>query len=123
MNRRQKIIISVSGIFIVLLALIGLTYAYFLTRITGNTNPNSISVTTTNLQLVYADGNGILQTGKLEPSNDYITFLDGQGNEHSSKIFTVTESVLTYALTIRSDSKTEIIEPCAIASKGILAPD
>ena len=92
MNRRQKIIISVTGIFIVLLALIGLTYAYFLTRITGNTNTNSISVTTANLQLVYADGNGILQTGKLEPSNDYITFLDGQGNEHSSKIFTVTNN-------------------------------
>ena len=92
MNRKQKIIISVTGIFIVLLALIGLTYAYFLTRITGNTNPNSISVTTANLQLVYADGNGILQTGKLEPSNDYITFLDGQGNEHSSKIFTVTNN-------------------------------
>ena len=92
MNRRQKIIVSITGIFIVMLALVGLTYAYFLTRITGNENDKSISVTTANLQLVYADGNGILQTGKLEPSNDYITFLDGQGNEHSSKIFTVTNN-------------------------------
>ena len=92
MNRKQRIIVSITGIFIVMLALVGLTYAYFLTRITGNTNPNSISVTTANLQLVYADGNGILQTGKLEPSNDYITFLDGEGNEHSSKIFTVTNN-------------------------------
>ena len=38
MNRRQKIIVSVTGIFIVLLILVGLTYAYFLTRINGNTS-------------------------------------------------------------------------------------
>ena len=52
MNRRQKIIVSVTGIFIVLLILVGLTYAYFLTRITGNTNDKSISVTTANLELL-----------------------------------------------------------------------
>ena len=51
MNRKQKIIISVTGIFIVLLILVGLTYAYFLTRIQGNTNTKSISVTTANLIL------------------------------------------------------------------------
>ena len=33
MNRKQKIIVSVVGIFIVLLALVGLTYAYFLTQV------------------------------------------------------------------------------------------
>ena len=92
MNRKQKIIVSITGIFIVLLALVGLTYAYFLTRITGNENDKSISVTTANLQLVYQDGNGILKTGKLEPSNDYITFLDEDDNEYESKIFTVTNN-------------------------------
>ena len=46
MNRKQKIIVSVVGIFIVLLALVGLTYAYFLTQVKGNTNNKSISVTT-----------------------------------------------------------------------------
>jgi len=92
MNRRQKIIVSITGIFIILLALVGLTYAYFLTRITGNENDKSISVTTANLELVYQDGNGILKTGKLEPSNDYITFLDEDDNEYESKIFTVTNN-------------------------------
>jgi len=92
MNRKQKIIVSITGIFIVLLALVGLTYAYFLTRITGNSNDKSISVTTANLELVYQDGNGILKTSKLEPSNDYITFFDDDGNEHESKIFTVTNN-------------------------------
>ena len=74
MNRRQKIIISVTGIFIVLLALIGLTYAYFLTRITGNTNTNSISVTTADLKLVYDDGSdGVIGGELLEPSDEEFT--------------------------------------------------
>lgn len=55
MNRKQKIIISITGITIILLALVGLTYAYFLTQITGNENPTSISVTTANLEVVYSD--------------------------------------------------------------------
>ena len=55
MNRKQKIIVSVTGIFLVLLVLVGLTYAFFLTRIKGNENPTSISVTTANLELVYQD--------------------------------------------------------------------
>ena len=50
MNRKQKIIVSTTGIFLVLLILVGLTYAYFLTRINGNTNDKSISVTTANLR-------------------------------------------------------------------------
>lgn len=71
MNRRQKIIISVTGIFLVLLILIGLTYAYFLTQITGNTNEKSISVTTANLFVEYEDGDNIIldETTKLKPSN------------------------------------------------------
>ena len=55
MNRRSKIIVSVVGIFIVLLALIGITYAYFLTRIQGNINNTSIIITTANLRIVYDD--------------------------------------------------------------------
>ena len=70
MNRRQKIIVSVTGIFIVLLALIGLTYAYFVTKVTGNTNNKSITVTTANLKLVYGgdDGN-VIGGNQLFPSN------------------------------------------------------
>ena len=71
MNRRQRIIVSVTGIFIVLLVLLGLTYAYFLTRITGNGNPTSISVTTANLELVYGDGSTAILTSEtpLMPSS------------------------------------------------------
>ena len=65
MNRRQKIIVSVTGIFLVLLIIVGLTYAYFLTKINGNENTKSISVTTANLALVYGDGNGIITGAKI----------------------------------------------------------
>ena len=88
MNRKQKIIVSITGIFIVLLILVGLTYAYFLTRISGNTNTKSISVTTADLKLTYGDGNGIIApTDKLLP-----------GTTLQSKTFTVTNE---------GDSKTE----------------
>ena len=88
MNRKQKIIISVTGIFIVLLILVGLTYAYFLTRIQGNTNSKSISVTTADLKLTYGDGNGIITGEKIMP-----------GTTIDTKTFTVTNegnSVVTY---------------------------
>ena len=67
MNRNQKIIVSIVGITIVLLALLGITYAYYLTRIEGNTNSNSISVTTANLKLVYGDGNGLVTANNIMP--------------------------------------------------------
>ena len=84
MNRRQKIIVSVAGIFIVLLALLGITYAYFLTRIHGNTNNKSISVTTANLELTYGDNSAEI-LGKdltLIPSD----------TEIGTKTFTVTNN-------------------------------
>ena len=72
MNKKQKIIVSVVGITIVLLTLLGLTYAYFLTRIQGNTNDKSISVTTANLVLEYADVNDELITDSaVEPGKSW----------------------------------------------------
>ena len=80
MNRNQKIIVSITGIVLVTLILVGLTYAYFLTKITGNTNEKSISVTTANLELVYEDDtNEILTKENIQP-----------GEEIGTKSFTVT---------------------------------
>ena len=72
MSRKQSIIVSVTGIFLVLLILVGLTYAYFLTKIKGNTNDKSISVTTANLLLEYADVNDELITDSaVEPGKSW----------------------------------------------------
>ena len=92
MNRKQKIIVSITGIFIILLALVGLTYAYFLTRITGNENDKSISVTTANLELVYGDGNGVLKPAEAIIPGKPIKFLDSDNNVVTEKTFTITNN-------------------------------
>lgn len=89
MSRRSKIIVSVAGIFIILLALIGITYGYFLTRVTGNTKENSILITTANLELVYGDGTTELLTKENIMPNTIV----------ATKDFTVTntgDSTITY---------------------------
>ena len=87
MNRRQKIIVSVTGIFIVLLILIGLTYAYFLTKIKGNDNEKSISVTTADLKLTYNDGSdGVIGGVNIEPSDTIYTKTFTVKNEGNANI-------------------------------------
>lgn len=89
MKKKTKLIVSITGITIVLLALLGITYAYYLTRIQGNTNTNSISVTTAKLELVYGDNSAeiITGTGALTPSTD-LTSTGAIG----TKEFTVTNN-------------------------------
>ena len=91
MNRKQRIIISITGIVLVSLILIGLTYGYYLTKIKGNTNSKSISVTTANLYIEYNDNNDIITGDKIEP-----------GTILPSKTFTVTnkgtENVSLYSI-------------------------
>ena len=74
MNRNQRIIVSITGIFLVLLILVGLTYGYFLTKIKGNSNNKSVEVSLANLKLVYNDGSdGVIGGELLEPSNTEYT--------------------------------------------------
>ena len=86
MNKKQKIIVSVVGITIVLLTLLGLTYAYFLTRIQGNTNEKSISVTTADLKLVYGDGNGLIEADSIMPGTTLTTKKFTVKNEGNAKV-------------------------------------
>ena len=94
MNRKQKIIVSITGIILVSLILIGLTYAYFLTKITGNTNEKSISVSTANLVLEYGENTNVVQgINNAEPGYSV------------EKIFTATNkgnSTVTYGAALES---------------------
>ena len=83
MSRRNKIIVSITGIVIILLALIGVTYGYFLNSIQGNTNANSISIAATDLSLVYSDGtdNIVLTQENISP-----------GTTIATKTFTITNT-------------------------------
>ena len=119
MNRRQKIIVSVTGIFLVLLILVGLTYAYFVTRIQGNEETKSISVTTANLLLEYGDGNDIVTMNNIVPGNpiDSKTFtVTNKGNDTVENYKVYLENVqnmlelkddLTYTLTCKSYKTTD----------------
>ena len=87
MNRKQKITVSITGIILVSLILIGLTYAYFLTKISGNTNSKSISVTTADLKLVYNDGSdGVIGGELIEPSDMVYTKTFTVKNEGNTNI-------------------------------------
>jgi len=103
MNRKQKIIVSITGIFIVLLALVGLTYAYFLTQVTGNGNPSSIGVTTADLRLVYDDVDDQYVIGEGEIIAPDTTF--------ETKTFTVTNTgtdvIDAYAVVLENVSITD----------------
>ena len=55
MKRKTIITISISGIIIVTLALLSLTYGYYLTRIQGNTNAKSVEVTSGSSKALYTD--------------------------------------------------------------------
>ena len=81
MSRKNKIIVSIVGISIISLALIGLTYGYYLTRIQGNTNNKSISISTANLELTYSDNSDVITGTNIVP-----------GTTLGTKTFTVTNS-------------------------------
>ena len=100
MSRKQRIIISIVGISIISLALIGLTYGYYLTKIQGNTNSKSISISTADLELVYSDNSAEI-LGKdliLMPSD----------TEIGTKTFTVTNkgNDTSYVVVIENTSVT-----------------
>ena len=106
MSRKQRIVISITGIVLVSLILIGLTYGYYLTKIKGNANSKSISVTTANLLLEYADVNDELITDSAgEPGKTWTkTFVTtNKGNK------TVTYGVALEHVVTTLERKEELV--------------
>ena len=68
MKNKKQIVIATSVLVLVTILLLGLTYAYYKTKINGNTKDKSISVTSKKLEITYGDGNGVISpTEKIEP--------------------------------------------------------
>ena len=109
MSKKQKIMVSITGIFLVLLILVGLTYAYFLTKITGNTNTKSISVTTANLVLKYGEETqDIITKEALMP-----------GETAAVKVFSATNegnSTVTYGASLENITYTNLENNTSIDS-------
>lgn len=58
MNTRQKLTLGIAAIFMVTLTIVGVTYAYFVTRVTG-TITESVNVQTAKVgSVIYEQGNG-----------------------------------------------------------------
>ena len=68
MKNKKQIVIATSVLVVTTILLLGLTYAYYKTRINGNTKDKSISITSKKLEITYGDGNGVISpTEKIEP--------------------------------------------------------
>ena len=97
MNTRQKLTLGIAAIFMVTLTIVGVTYAFFVTRVTGDLT-ESIAVQTANVgSIKYVAGNGNTDTVKLDkvlPGNTvYKTFSvqnEGDGNGSYTIFYTST---------------------------------
>ncbi len=78
---KKRIIISLISILILIMALFGITYAYFTTKAKGNEDDKSANVTAGKLEITYGDGNGLIQLNNIEP-----------GDNIPEKTFTVTNT-------------------------------
>ena len=78
---KKRIIISLISILILIMALFGITYAYFTTKSKGNEDDKSANVTAGKLEITYGDGNGLIQLNNIEP-----------GDNIPEKTFTVTNT-------------------------------
>lgn len=66
---KKRIIISMISILILIIALFGITYAYFTTKAKGNEDDKSASVTAGKLEVTYKEGNGEIVAEKLMPGD------------------------------------------------------
>ncbi len=96
MTRKQKITLSIIGIILVTLILVGLTYGYYLTTINGNTNTKSITTSLAKLELKYDDGNGLISKENMMPGDKIVkTFsVENKGNREVENYTVYLENII-----------------------------
>lgn len=68
MNTRQKLTLGIAAIFMVTLTIVGVTYAYFVTRVEGDPVQESVNVQTANVgDMVYKDVSGTVDFSNTLP--------------------------------------------------------
>ena len=65
--KKKQIIISGIALFLITITLLGLTYAYYKTKVIGNSNEKTISSVGKKLEIIYADENGVIEAAGIEP--------------------------------------------------------
>lgn len=91
-NVKKRIITSMLAILLLILTLLGITYAYFIAKVKGNPNDESISVKAGFLELTYEDGNGILNIGDNLVPGSKVNFKTSDDEKVDYKTFTVTNT-------------------------------
>ena len=115
-NVKRRLITSMIAILLLVITIFGITYAYFTAKIKGNTSTDSASLSAGRLQLVYRDGNGLIELLKIEPGIvlETKTFtVTNEGTGYIDDYDVILENVinelkyyedLTYTLTCTSSS-------------------
>ena len=75
MNTRQKLTLGIAAIFMVTLTIVGVTYAYFVTRVNTTGTETKAVIKTADISVTYNDGNGVVSLQDVEPGTvAYKTF-------------------------------------------------
>ena len=87
MNTRQKLTLGIAAIFMVTLTIVGVTYAFFVTRVKTTNGPTTADVEMAKLASVeYAEGNGLITMDNVIPSDvEYKTFKVLNNNTNQSQ--------------------------------------
>lgn len=118
MNRKQKIVISITSIILSVLLILGLTYAFFVINLFNNKKEKTVSITSSYLSLVYEDGtNSIIssdtpiEVGKVIGTKDFT--VTNNGNDIFEKYSVILEDlIIKYKDTyLNNDETTEFIYP------------
>lgn len=71
MSKKNKNIISVSLVALMVITILGVSYAYFTANLTGTETASTISVTAGKMEIAFSGGNNIV-VKNISPSNDPI---------------------------------------------------
>ena len=87
MNTRQKLTLGIAAIFMVTLTIVGVTYAYFVTRVNTPNGNTTVDVQAATLSTVeYAEGNGVVTMEDVLPGDvEYKTFKVKNNNANASQ--------------------------------------
>lgn len=82
MNTRQKLTLGIAAIFMVTLTIVGVTYAYFVTRVNTAGTETKAVIKTADISVTYNDGNGVVKMQDVEPGAvAYKTFTVSNSSE------------------------------------------
>ena len=123
MNTRQKLTLGIAAIFMVTLTVIGVTYAYFVTRIRYTGTETSANIVTAQIGAGYQDDAATIVINDALPGQEvYKTFAVNNSNEADVPVFiTLTSALNTVEFGTCSDSSKTDRKSC-VNAEGTWTP-